>query len=558
MHPTQIEVLEARIAPAVFIVTSLADSGTGTLREALMKADGTAGHDTILFHLAAPASGSENVITLATPLPSMGNVTIAGPGATKLFLDGGDMVRILEITDGNDATDSPVTISGLSFVRGNAGNSAGDSGGAILSTESLTLKNCVISGNSSYSAGGVAVLAQKTPGSRAIITNCQFIANDTTDPSGSYGGGLDAYAGKSVSITGCQFLKNHAVYGGGAYVATSNHGSGITISGSVFSQNVGTDGGGILLGSGTTVPTAISKIIGSTFRENRATDGGGVFAGSGKFLIQSSSIIDNDTELGTGGGLYSKSFHSLAVVSSTISGNSATGNSTKTGGAYLTGEYPATFTNCSITANRSTGGPGGGIMAVNGVKLTLSACTVSGNTAAGGGGVFTSGTAAGKVTLTILGGSISNNYTGFASAGGGIHASGDGDITIIGTKILNNSSGEEFGGTYLDSSGSITISGVTVAGNYANPAIAGLGITGTGSFSVTKSLITGNYATYGAAGLDLGGSVHGTISMTKITGNFAGNSDAGIANGSTGTITLGPGDDFSGNFAPTNPDRAGI
>ena len=50
-----IEHLEARIAPAVFTVTTVDDSGPGSFRQALLDANATGGQDAVVFDI--PGSG---------------------------------------------------------------------------------------------------------------------------------------------------------------------------------------------------------------------------------------------------------------------------------------------------------------------------------------------------------------------------------------------------------------------------------------------------------------------------------------------------------------------
>ena len=123
-----LESLESRVAPATFTVTSVADSGMGTLRQALADADAAPGPDKIRFKLPAPPANSENIILLANQLTSQGNVRIVGPGAGKLIIDGNDSTGILFIDDGGSATDSPTSIRGLSIIHGNR---AGPGGGIL-------------------------------------------------------------------------------------------------------------------------------------------------------------------------------------------------------------------------------------------------------------------------------------------------------------------------------------------------------------------------------------------------------------------------------------------
>ena len=64
--PHRIEMLEARIAPATFIVSNNLDSGPGSLRQALFEANNLFGVDTIAFSLP-PSS----IITVLSPLPAI-------------------------------------------------------------------------------------------------------------------------------------------------------------------------------------------------------------------------------------------------------------------------------------------------------------------------------------------------------------------------------------------------------------------------------------------------------------------------------------------------------
>ena len=82
--PDFIERLEARIAPATFRVTSLADGGAGSLRAAIEQANAAAGSDVIFFKAAL--SGT---IGLRSDLPDItDSVSIVGSGAGKMRIDG--------------------------------------------------------------------------------------------------------------------------------------------------------------------------------------------------------------------------------------------------------------------------------------------------------------------------------------------------------------------------------------------------------------------------------------------------------------------------------------
>ena len=75
-----LSVLEGRLAPAVFTVTTLNDSGAGSLRDAIAQANASPGADAIIVQ-----PGLAGTITLASALPAVSDdLTVTGPGAAAL------------------------------------------------------------------------------------------------------------------------------------------------------------------------------------------------------------------------------------------------------------------------------------------------------------------------------------------------------------------------------------------------------------------------------------------------------------------------------------------
>src|SRR5262245_66523186 len=73
-----LEALEDRTVPSTFTVGNLADSGPGSLRQAILDANALPGDDTINFSVTG-------IIQLAGALPSLSsNIDIQGPGASDL------------------------------------------------------------------------------------------------------------------------------------------------------------------------------------------------------------------------------------------------------------------------------------------------------------------------------------------------------------------------------------------------------------------------------------------------------------------------------------------
>src|SRR5262249_17686802 len=193
------------------------DSGPNSLRDAIATA--RAG-DMIQF--AAAVTG---VITLtSSELLINKSITISGPGANILAVDGNHARRVFHITSGNT-----VTISGLSITNGNAGNSFGGgifndaiSGGSAT----LTLSNCTVSGNRAASIGGGICNVAQNGSATLMMSNCTVSGNSSAFNSG---GGICSVSGNNGSVTltvnNSTFSGNSASFSGGAIVSTPN-GSG--------------------------------------------------------------------------------------------------------------------------------------------------------------------------------------------------------------------------------------------------------------------------------------------------------------------------------------------
>jgi len=140
----------AALPANIIEVTNTDDSGPGSLRDALAAAnDG----DEITFAIIG------TIILTSGELLVDKSITISGPGADNLAVDGDAKSRVFHI--GADAT---VTLSGLTITNGHAFS---DFGGGIYNDHgTLTLKACTVSNNfgmfgggiANYAAGGEAVL----------------------------------------------------------------------------------------------------------------------------------------------------------------------------------------------------------------------------------------------------------------------------------------------------------------------------------------------------------------------------------------------------------------
>ncbi|NTV52920.1 MAG: hypothetical protein HGA76_07920, partial [Candidatus Firestonebacteria bacterium] len=188
---------------ATITVTSTADSGAGTLRQAIATA---ASGDTIRFSLTYPA-----VITLSSSLAINKNLTIQGPGVDFLNVSGNDMVRIFNISAGN------VNLAKLDISNGYVSGS-GVSGAAFLITgsASVTLDLCRVHHNVMEGSGiVVGAGAYVSPTSALTVFRSELFENSVVDTTFSAGGAI--YNEGNLTMSQCALYYNTANEGGGIY-----------------------------------------------------------------------------------------------------------------------------------------------------------------------------------------------------------------------------------------------------------------------------------------------------------------------------------------------------
>src|SRR5262249_30127820 len=80
------------VLPAAFVVTNANDSGPGSLRGGLARANGWPSLDTFTFDPVF--FGTPRTINFISQLPLSDSVTVVGPGADRLPLSGGNQNRL--------------------------------------------------------------------------------------------------------------------------------------------------------------------------------------------------------------------------------------------------------------------------------------------------------------------------------------------------------------------------------------------------------------------------------------------------------------------------------
>jgi hypothetical protein len=383
--------------PRTLVVTSTADSGTGTLRAALTAA-AFGSDDTITFDPSV--FSTPQVINLESALPGLGattgNLTIDGPGASLLTVErdpsASTQFRVLA-TQVPNLTLSNFTLSGGTITAaGDAtlGNTGTGSFGAVLDHMVITGNNA--NGSNAF-AGGLYIDRYVT----AVLENSQV----TQNTSATNEGGVEVQVGALLTVENSTISNNSATAGIGGGIVVSIDATLNLIDSTVSNNSATSVGAGLFADIDSTV-----NIIGSTISGNTAGSfGGALFANPGANVSIVNSTISGNA--GTaGGGIFFAYGGSLSVTGSTISGNSATATSTSSanggGGIYFYGapnfgsQAPVTITNSTIADNQSATTGGGILLNIFGGpsnrhrELLLSNTTVTGNSASGsaGGGIY--------------------------------------------------------------------------------------------------------------------------------------------------------------------------
>jgi hypothetical protein len=320
---------------------------------------------------------------------------------------------------------------------------------------SLLLASCVLGGPSLGIAGTLIVtdcgdsmpgggpgqlrrlMNDASPGDTIAIPACVITLNGAADEDANAGGDLDVlknltlqgagnstvldgnsldrvfhiHAGFTVSMTGL-VVRNGDFFGDGggllnqgtltlnAVTLTGNasvHGGGLsnegtlTAVGSSFLMNsVAGTGGGIL-------NQGMLTLLNSVVRQNNANvNGGGLTStNTGTLVVRDSTISNNNTQSGVGGGVYN--FGTATIERVTLSGNFVESG----GGIY--NSKTLTVVNSTISTNAATGlfGSGGGIYNDTAGSATLTNVTVTLNGAGfmGGSGIRNLGTATLRNTI---------------------------------------------------------------------------------------------------------------------------------------------------------------
>ena len=174
-------------------VTSTADSGAGSLRDAIAAASSG---DTISIAVTGTITLTGGTLTISK------NLMISGPGASDLAVSGNQAAQVFAVNSG-----VTVTIAGLTIENGVA--SGGGGGGGVLNLGTLTMTDTAVTGNTTYMFGG------------GIQNFGTLTLTDSTVSGNSagccYGGGI--YNGGTLTLTNSTISGNSVqnFFGGAIY-----------------------------------------------------------------------------------------------------------------------------------------------------------------------------------------------------------------------------------------------------------------------------------------------------------------------------------------------------
>ena len=382
--------------PCSLDVTTTADDGPGSLREAIICANVTPGPDVInlpagTYTLDLVGAGEDAAAT--GDLDITDDLTIVGAGSGTTIIDAAGLDadgagtgfgdRVFEVVGAVSLEVSGVTIRN--------GNVQGFGGGinAHDNDSTLTVTDSVISNNTATGFGGAINL--NSGGITANVTNSTLMGN-VADGSG---GGINNNSSGTVIVFGSTISNNEeSGFGGGGLNNNSN--GPMTIEDSVISGNISDQRGGGINNNGNGTLTITRTMITGNMVLGNDRDGGGISKNSGGAVTITDSTISDNTASGSGGGIHNNSSGDpLTIVRSTISGNTATEDG---GGINNNSSGQIDITNSTISGNMA-GIDGGGISNNSRGEINLTNATVAFNTAGGlGNGVFS----------VLVGGTVNN------------------------------------------------------------------------------------------------------------------------------------------------------
>ena len=370
------------------------------------------------------------------------------------------------------ATIGNATVSGSNFV-----NNSGRWGGAISATgaelrknsSTLTVSNTIFRDNAALYAGAVYIWGSNYNIADCVFDNNTAFGKGNMTPNNNNGGALVVSQVSKFNepitgtISGSKFTNNKAQYGGAAYF---NKGF-VTITDSVFENNIATAEGGAVGFSRASVKDLVVSINNSSFVGNKAPVAGAIFTNVDSKITNSNFTKNTASK---GGAVLNENGAKLTVDNSTFKDNAADSY----GGAVLNnGELIVTnsvFDANDILNRGSAGVDYGGAAIYNweNAKLDISKSNFTNNIKNYVNGDRLVGAVTTIGNATIRDSYFVNNsgrWGGALAATGGVSGSAINTISVDGTKFVNNTA--LYGGAMFVWASNYTISNSVFDNNSA-------------------------------------------------------------------------------------------
>lgn len=473
----------------IYSVTSAADSGPGTLRDAIFSINIsplTSTADPYIIDLG-PIDGS--LITIASDLPEIKNfvriiattnVTISCQSLYMAFLTRNPDISVwfknLTVAKAKNAFTNMGSSIFLDhcFVNGCNAPDAAPNGGGMFNNGYAELSRCTFNGCSAINGGG---------GNIDNFQNGILLLKDS-----------------------CQILRGNAQTGGGIY----SDGKVLVTEGSLISRNSATiSGGGIVINS--LNPDYKSQLVSAQITNNTAPAAGGIYAGSNTDILSNTNISRNTASSGNGGGLYIHASVNVNLDSSfiQISNNTA---GVHGGGVFMeSNTLTKFFTNVEIENNESLNGNGGGVYITDGF-FTFNGCSIKSNKAnLNGGGIYSG------AGLFLMNTQFGDNRTS-TQDGGGLYINNANATINPGCTFTNNRALLGKGGAVYNGIGLLSITGTSFTGNNADDGAVLFSVAqASNPVTIESCTITNNTSARKSCLLSENGFMN--ISNTPMTGN---------------------------------------
>lgn len=237
-------IVSCSVKANTYYVTTVSDTGAGSLRAMIDSANSNPGLDTVLLSL-----GVHDIINLGSSLPKItDSIVITGQQCQNPIVDG-DSIAFNHAAFYCTNNAIPVTINYLNIF--NCKNTGSGGAAAVSAAGQLYLNYCLFYGNTNSTSGpaggGGAVF-----GGYVQAYNSTFVSNSQLVSSA--GGG--ALYSNSGNIYNCTFTGNSSAHNGGALNGTFNEVINCTIT-----ANYAADSGGGIFNSGNNPAFNISNSI---------------------------------------------------------------------------------------------------------------------------------------------------------------------------------------------------------------------------------------------------------------------------------------------------------